>query len=781
MVEMADDSTGPSQPAPRDAAPLTANLQIVSPSVGIGPLVFPTLAPDTTVRQLKERIREALPSHPADDHQRLIHRGRLLARDSDTLQDIFTEEQLRGGDQQTLHLVLRDVADHPGPAHVPSQPTPLRGQSPAPGSAPMRPDSQAHHHHHPQHHPQRRVLAQGGLPHALHAAAPGFPNMAQMPHAQAGMAQMMAQQQQQQHQSMVQWMNQLQREAGYRQYLTQQQRERAAMGAHVFQDGNTNAGANAQGNATEHTGGRNSPANPVPTQTVTREVIGPNGQYWRMTVNETVGGSGTNPPQTGSGSAPNPAGRGPLSPVDVASIMRGADATQATQAMANAMHRSTSGASLASMANLANFNGPIQPIQPGVTTPLFPGTSRHASRTATPDFSARPVSHGSSNPSVIPQSQAVAHLPPGQPEVYILSSPTGPRGLLMMNGGSEMYVTPAGRQPNLGPFSFQTTIRQQLPLPPHSWHPQTQTYQPQPPLRQPPGQAQPQAQLQLQPQPQPQPQVQVQVRVGQQQQPPQLRNRHPQQPQQVPVHAVQPHPVNPGAVALAAAAWPHIWLIIRLVVFVWWFTSNDPSWSRWVTMVAIAIAVFALNTGLLNGFANQAWDPFRQHLEGLIPLVDPNRQQREAQPVAPPEPAAPNGDARAAAATGGQPADPNPAQVARRLVADRRNANANWLLDTVRRFERAGLLFLASIAPGVAERHIANLEAQERAERQRREAEETATAEAAAAAAAATAATAAVSEQESNTQDGVNNQGNQDPAPQIGQQTAREQPPAIQV
>ncbi|CAI4212178.1 unnamed protein product [Parascedosporium putredinis] len=65
--------------------------------------------------------------------------------------------------------------------------------------------------------------------------------------------------------------------------------------------------------------------------------------------------------------------------------------------------------------------------------------------------------------------------------------------------------------------------------------------------------------------------------------------------------------------------------------------------------------------------------------------------------------------------------NPNPENMAVRLVGQRRAANADWLLDRVRRAERAGLLFLASIAPGVAERHIANLEAE--IERQRRETE----------------------------------------------------------
>jgi hypothetical protein len=79
-------------PPSRDSMPLTANLQIVSPNLGVGPLVFSALPHNTTVRQLKEKIRDTLSTRPTDDQQRLIHRGRLLARDSDTLRDVFSED-----------------------------------------------------------------------------------------------------------------------------------------------------------------------------------------------------------------------------------------------------------------------------------------------------------------------------------------------------------------------------------------------------------------------------------------------------------------------------------------------------------------------------------------------------------------------------------------------------------------------------------------------------------------------------------------------------------------
>ncbi|KAK0626452.1 hypothetical protein B0T14DRAFT_599849 [Immersiella caudata] len=728
--------------------PLTANLQIVSPNVGVGPLVFSALPHNTTVRQLKDRIRDTLPSRPTDDQQRLIHRGRLLARDTDTLKDVFTEDLLRNAEQLTLHLVLRDAVDHHPPAPAPSTTTPLRGQSPAPGD----PSAAQHTHHHfarahlgPQPTPGYPGTASPTPSHARQQAQAHLQHQALL-RQHAAMQQMHHQQQQhqqhQQHQSMLQWMNQLQREGAYRQLLTPQQRD-GATAAHGPQDPTS-----GQANVPEHTGGRNSPAYPMPTHTVVREGVGPNGQYWRMTVNETVTTASAIPgaPQHG-GPATSP-GPAPLSSADVANIMRGADATQATQTMTNAMHRSASGASLANVASLANFNGPIQPIQPGVTTPLFPGTPRYASRTATPDPAGRQGAH-SGHPSVnvphhaqlqtsTPNAQASA-----QPEVYILSSPTGPRGLLIHNG-SEMYVTPPGTRPP-NPLQFNTlpqALRPQLPLYPPAWSSGVQLPQQQPHQRQAQGDGAGLAQGQNQA---------AAARVG-------LRGAAGQQQivQQVPVRPL--HPNNPGAGAFVAAAWPHVWLLIRLVVFVWWFTSNDPSWSRWLTMVSIAIFVFVLNTGMLNALANQAWDPFRQHLEGLIPLAAPN-QQPQPQPQRPGQP-------------GAAPTEPNPAQTAARLVAERRRANGHWLLDQVRRVERASLLFLASIAPGVAERHIAHLEAQERAERQRREAEEAA-ATAAAAAAAAAAAT--------DTENGTEGEQAADETAPTGPPAALDEPNLIEI
>lgn len=655
--------------------------------------------------------------------------------------------QIRANDQQTIHLVVRDASDLPPPAA--SDPTP-------------RPDPQIRHH------------LPHGLRNAPNAAMPR-PGSAPIgaPHVTAHLPQQLQQHHQQQ-QELLQRINQFhQREANYRHMLAQQQTQRAAMGIHTPQDGANSA----QGNAADHTGGRNSPVGQA-FRTITREGTGPDGQRYsfRVTMNDFIAPPGAVPrPQAAPGPTSDPVGQRPLSAADVHNIIHGADANRAAQAMASAMHRNASGAHPVHMpAELAhfNFNSPIQPIQPGVTTPIFPGVSRNVSRAATPDTSGRSFSQGS---GVVPSSlhtQPQTQIAQGHPEVYILSSPTGPRGLLI-GGNSEMYTTPAARPaffvPNLQrplitpTLQFhqgqaQVTITSPGQAPMHMPGPHTQPYQPPSPFI--PQQALPQTPNE---------------------QPPAIRRRPVAAPA-APAAAAEPQPAppfnphphgNPGVAPLVAAAWPHVWLIIRLVAFAWWFSYTDPSWERWLSLVLAFVVVFAINTGIFNGMVNNAFHPVREQLEGMIPFADPNRQpQHQGQQH--------QGEAGVNQGGGGDGEHPDPAQVAARLVAQRRIQNGSWLRDQMRRIERAGILFLASFAPGVAERHIQQLEERERAER--RAAEEARAAAAAAAAAAQEEAERAAAEgqegqegQRDGAQDGAANQ-QQSHAPGV-----QPQPPLVEV
>lgn len=90
--------------------PLSFTLNVASPSL-TSPLRFPDLPTTTTMKELKARIRDTLPSKPVDKDQKLIYQGRLLSRETETMLDIFGKDTLETPDFQTLHLALRPGVD----------------------------------------------------------------------------------------------------------------------------------------------------------------------------------------------------------------------------------------------------------------------------------------------------------------------------------------------------------------------------------------------------------------------------------------------------------------------------------------------------------------------------------------------------------------------------------------------------------------------------------------------------------------------------------------------
>ncbi|KAK6948706.1 hypothetical protein Daesc_010476 [Daldinia eschscholtzii] len=684
--------------SPADSNSETFTLQILSPSVGIPqPLALQKLPIGTTVKQLKERIRDVVSTKPADQAQRLIHRGRLLARDDETMADIFGQETLRSADHQTLHLVLRELSDGrptstPTPPLSTSQSTtsgqpstganPLPQHPPHPSAFPFQPD------------PQARV----GIPHyhgigfGFQRPIPGITVAGQPTMPPPGLSPQQ-----------------------YSQFVR-------AMNAHVGARDQNQRTATTGSQETPNTGARGtlgtsmpgrtaSPFQPEVTRTTIRESTGPNGLHWRITYNETF----VNPPQRagnpwGSQARSIPNGS-QFSDNDAQNILRAADTSAATRAMADAMRRNASSSSLASLAT-----GQAQhPIPPGVTTPLIP--SRSGSATATPD----PLrAAGQSRNLPTQQSQTQAPSSQNTPEVYILSSPSGPRALLL-NGSLDTYFSPPARNSSAGipfgqrqfPLTFSNALHPQYtgPVP----TPTTQSHMPSVGRGHTGGHREHNAN-----------------RAPEQHQAQQAQQQHGlPQLHQVPQigHAVA-RVDNPQIQAIRIAQiWPHIWLVTRLGLFIWLFSSPNSSWSRWFFIIGAAITMFLARTGLLNPVADQLWVPFRQRLENLIPLADGHQDAQVQVNVRDGDIQGGNGGA----VTDGrqQERELRPADTAARLVQQRRNANANWLMDQARRLERAGILFLASIAPGVAERHIAQVEAEARAERRRRE-----EAEAAAAAAA---------------------------------------------
>ncbi|KAL2025161.1 hypothetical protein VTK56DRAFT_163 [Thermocarpiscus australiensis] len=706
---MAEEQPGSSQAASRgEDAPQLVNLQIVSPTVGVGNLRFPDLPAATTLRQLREKIREALASRPPDDHQRLIYHGRLLTRNSDTLRDVLGEAAIRSSDQQTIHLVLRDAPDQSGPGHTSAQATPTPSQ---PGNAQSRP---------PDHPDQirRRVLLHGQMLRNIPSAALNTPMPGSgsaptgAPRGTPHFSAHHQQQHQQQHQELLQRIAQLQeREAHYRHLLDQYHNVRFSAGYHITQNGT----GHAQRNPADIIG--------EDITSIMGEIVGPDGEPFAQRIRAPTA---TRPP----GPTSDPVGRRPRSAADVYNIVRGANASRAAQAMASAMQRSASGASQATAAAgpaTFDFNGPIQPIQPGVTARDPSGVSWNASRTISLNPSSDSANHASGSAPSIPQSR-VQGAQPGQPEVFILSSPTGPQALLI-NSTSDIYITTTNRAPSWTPsYYLPPSFPYSLPAQANLAQLPVQRAARQVTITVPgPAQVQIQAQQQAPPlvQPQPQPQARNDPPAG-------LRQRPVAVPAGPPPALRANHPGNPGAGALVAAAWPHVWLAIRLMAFAWWFSYSDPSWQRWLSLALAFLVVFAINTGILNGIVNNAFHPVREHLEGMIPFADPNRQQWLQQQQ--------GQRAGEGVQTGGNGEAPDPAQVAARLVEQRRAANGNWLRDQVRRIQRATVLFAASFAPGVAEGHIQQLEERERAERRAQE-------EARAAAAAQAAAQQATADQ----------------------------------
>lgn len=159
----------------------------------------------------------------------------------------------------------------------------------------------------------------------------------------------------------------------------------------------------------------------------------------------------------------------------------------------------------------------------------------------------------------------------------------------------------------------------------------------------------------------------------------------------------------------------HLWLLIRLFGFVYFFTGGA-GWRRIILLSICTLVIFIAQTGVFRPLQQAIWDPLRRHVEGLVPLGAPaapaNRGENEGQ--------------RSAGA------QPNPRDMANRLLQERDGHDGSMLRRNLRRVERATALFVASLVPGVGERHIAARDAaeaarlaeeREREERLRREAE----------------------------------------------------------
>jgi hypothetical protein len=623
--------------------------------------------------------------------------------------------QLRSSEPQTLHLVLRPTGPDPLPVHSSTPFIPPQRVT-TPISPQMRPQSTPAHPIHGMH-AQQALIGFQHL-HQHHTAH-------QAEHWQNGISQRL--------QALQRETVRLQQEMG-----NIEQRSRALVSAHpgffnagppppqlpqipqalqhLLQQGqNERASADGRhgvpssGNETSagsvhrQTGsGRASPNihRPDHTTTYNREGIGPNGERWQVTVNES---SSTfqipQHPPFRQHDHPQVPGTNPALDT-LQALARTTDrlfANQRTQPSQNVQHGSGGGASnpvpslaTAGQASQAQFPR-VQPANSSNGAPAAVDSSLPP-QIFNPVFNPYSVVRNSAPLlSLANDTRGFINDPPrsSEPMVYILSSPQGPQALLLHN--SETYYS-------LPQVPTHHTSSSSLPP-----FPRRRRYES--PAPDPAGYAQIEDR---DPAVAPEFQDVAAHPLG--------HNDNGNQQDNQPLEPVGAPHGNPGAGALGARIGPMIWLILRLAGFVWFFTAGNSSWPRFVMITALAIIVFIINTGIFNGIAEAMWGPVRRHVEALIPLAGPEAalvpavnaaaipQQLQQVPVR---------EGRAADGPGPRRrrGELDEVEVAARLIRQQREARGDWWLTQVRRIEHAALLFLASLVPGVGERHIAAREA----------------------------------------------------------------------
>lgn len=300
----------------------------------------------------------------------------------------------------------------------------------------------------------------------------------------------------------------------------------------------------------------------------------------------------------------------------------------------------------------------------------YSGGSRPESGRATPD----PASISRSVPSVLNMFTSAPHTasPSQAVELYLLSSPEGPRGVLINNATMETFYIPRAN-----PVETRSYSPPRVPGMRFFDRPELEG------RNEPPNRRQ---------------QNQVEEpQLGQ----PQAPANEPQGPAAVPQGL---HPNNGAAIAvqpLLIVIMSYIWQVIRIGFFVWMFTSADVSWGRWLVVLSVAVAILAAGAGYLAPVAEFLWRPVNRRMEHIFAgLEHPDGQPR-----------------RRHRPTG---AEPDPADMAARLTAERERRQTTFG-RYYRMVKRVGILFVASIAPGVAERQIALLELEARMEERRQE------------------------------------------------------------
>jgi hypothetical protein len=155
------------------------------------------------------------------------------------------------------------------------------------------------------------------------------------------------------------------------------------------------------------------------------------------------------------------------------------------------------------------------------------------------------------------------------------------------------------------------------------------------------------------------------------------------------------------------------WLFLRLYIFM--FVLSEPgTWRRWFLLAAAVIVCLLPRENPLRDLTNR----IRAHIDGLVPIAIAPEQRQQGQ-AAQNEAQAADNTGQAGPAIGRAAQQLSPEQAAARIIRqNQERQNHGIVRDTIFRVERAMALFLASLVPGVGERHVrAREDARREAER----------------------------------------------------------------
>ncbi|POS88059.1 hypothetical protein EPUL_000480, partial [Erysiphe pulchra] len=657
------------------------SLQIVSPSAGVPKsLDFHDLPVTTQVKDLKKLIRDTLCCRPPDDLQRLIHHGRMLTRETETMSEIFGEEALRNSNIQIVHLVLR-----PGPENLDNSNS---NDGKATNSI-ANPTSTRHSQI------QATEIPIQSLPSANHNR-----DLQTRP--------LVTSHQHQQQQTVLIQLEELQSLMGQR--LLQLQHETLRLNQELhnlgvqtsFRPNFSESGQHEQLLPCQSTSStqdfKSSDQAKIISNSQNQTKISRMSQISRInedlvdgnTIQETTISRPGQESQVYQRFDQPVSNRENIFPNAQELQESSIDTFEATTNLHSQNHQQ-------SFEQLSNFTNDLRSILQN-SNRLSSLNQQYDSRgsfninsestgpkisssPAIPTSSTDPVLNsiplGSNSKSTSETSGADFSQPNtfinSKPLVYILSSPSGPRAILMSNAHS--YFTPSrnsGRNRfnigNSGPVGISSSIFLDR------------------------GRS-----------------ARRQARETRNQ------NEHAAEPRAAAAQA------NLRAGGIRIQVGQILWLIIRLAGFVWFFTAGNPSWSRWLVASGFAFFVFIILTGVLNGAVEQLWSPIRRHLESLVPLGPVHPPNIPLQPNRIPVMGRGEDRSQARPQLNDSRSQLNNIEISGRSAEQGAQFNNGVLMNRLRRLEQSLILFVASLVPGVSERHIAHREAQANREIERQQ------------------------------------------------------------